>query len=81
MALNIDLSKIRDPRKGRFDSIEIGPYMLTIGDVNNLILKTGDNIIAEYKNGDWLLNGYSIESMWKCLENHYEALKQCVEQK
>ena len=63
MTLNIDLSKIRDPRKGKFDSIEIGPFKLSEGDVNNLIIKSGDNIIAEYKNGDWLLNGYSIESM------------------
>ena len=81
MALDIDLSKIRDPRKGKFDSIEIGSYMLTIGDVNNLVLKTGENIIAEYKNGDWLLNGYNIEGMLMYLENHYEALKQCIEQK
>ena len=56
MSLSIDLSKIRDPRKGKFDSIELGPYVFSIGDVNNLILKTGDNIIAEYKNGDWLFN-------------------------
>ena len=79
--LNIDLTKIRDPRKGKFDSIELGPYTFTIGENKSLLIKLNDNTIAEYTNEDWLLNGYSIASMWKCLENHYEALRACIEQK
>ena len=78
--LNIDLSKIRDPRKGKFDSLELGPYTLTVGENKCLVIKLDDKIIAEYKNNDWLFNGYSISSMWKCLENHFEALRACLEQ-
>ena len=81
MSLNIDLSKIRDPRKGKFDSIELGTFTITLGENKSLIIKSNDTIIAEYTNGDWLLNGYSITSMWKCLENHYQALRSCLEQK
>ena len=78
--LNIDLSKIRDPRKGKFDSLELGPYTLTVGENKCLIIKLDNEIIAEYKNNDWLLGGYSVKSMWKCLENHYESLKAIIEE-
>ena len=82
MNLNIDLSKIRDPKKAKFDSITLGDaFTITTGENKNLQIKSGDVVIAEYKNGDWLLSGYSISSMWKCLENHYEALKQYLESK
>ena len=77
--LNIDLSKIRDPKKGKFESIELGPYSITVGENKCLLIKLDDTIIAEYKNEDWLLGGYSIKSMWKCLENHYESLKAIIE--
>ena len=75
MSLNIDLTKIRDPRKGKFESIELGTFTFTVDENKSLIIKKGDTIIAEYKNGDWYFNGRSVDSMWKCLENHYEALK------
>ena len=75
MNLNIDLKKLRDPRKGKFESIELGPYLFTVGENKSLQIKANDEIIAEYKDDDWFLKGHSVESMWKCLENHYEAIK------
>ena len=78
--LNIDLTKIRDPRKGKFDSLELGPYTLCVGENKCLIIKLDNEIIAEYKNNDWLLGGYSVKSMWKCLENHYESLNAIIEE-
>ena len=73
MNLNIDLSKIRDPRKGVFNEIAIGTYTITSVD-GNLVIKNGEKIIAEYKNDDWFFGGYSMSSIWKTLENHYEAI-------
>ena len=73
MNLNIDLTKIRDPRKGVFNEIAIGTYSLSSVD-GNLVIKNGEKIIAEYKNDDWFFGGYSMSSIWKTLENHYEAI-------
>ena len=75
MSLKIDLTKLKNPKQGKFESIELGPYTFTVDENKTLQIKSNNTVIAEYKNGDWLLNGYSIESMWKCLENHYEAIK------
>ena len=73
MNLKIDLDKLKSPKESTFGAIRIGDYTITTnGDV--LIVKKGDKIIAEHKNDDWFLEGYSISSIWKTLENHYEAI-------
>ena len=73
MNLKIDLDKLKSPKESTFSTIRIGDYTITTsGDV--LIVKKGDKIIAEHKNDDWFLEGFSISSIWKTLENHYEAI-------
>lgn len=73
MNLTIDLDKLKAPKESTFGTIHIGDYTITTnGDV--LIVKKGDKIVAEHKNDDWFLEGFSISSIWKTLENHYEAI-------
>ena len=73
MNLKIDLDKLKSPKEGTFASVRIGDYQLTTKD-EGLVLKKGDKVIAEHKNDDWFLEGYSITSIWKTLENHYQAI-------
>ena len=51
MNLNIDLTKIRDPRKGVFNEIAIGPYSIASVD-GNLVIKNGEKIIAEIEESE-----------------------------
>ena len=73
MNLKIDLDKLKSPKEGTFTSVRIGDYQLSTKD-EGLVLKKGDKVIAEHKNDDWFLEGYSITSIWKTLENHYQAI-------
>ena len=73
MNLKIDLDKLKSPKEAVFGTIRLGNYTITTEN-NALIVKCGDKIIAEHKNNDWFLEGYSINSIWKTLENHYEAI-------
>ena len=75
MSLKIDLEKLKIPKEGTFATIKIGDYQITTKD-DGLVVKKGDKIVAEHKNNDWFLEGYSITSIWKTLENHYEAIMQ-----
>ena len=73
MDLKVDLAKIKSPRECVFTSIKLGDYSITVVD-GQLVIKKGDKIIMNHINDDWYLEGCSINSIWKTLENHYEAI-------
>ena len=67
----VDLTKIKKKEE------KTVPFVFEISGLGDVKIKNtyDGEVVAEYKNNDWIINGKSINAMWEALENHSEVLK------
>ena len=76
--LKINLNEIKQNEK--VEKIKIDDYTITTNDKKDLVILKDDLVIVEYKNNAWFFNGKSINSMWECLQNHFEAIQKIIKE-
>ena len=70
------MSEIDGIENPNFQTVGLGPYLLSVDDNDNLLITRNDLLLCEYStsDNDWKFGDISLKEVDATLENHYRAL-------